>query len=56
MIEYMEASFKDVAKYKIKWLINIVLKLYNNIKWLINIVLKLYNNYIELYDFSDDLF
>lgn len=42
MIEYMEASFKDVAKYKIKWLINIVL--------------KLYNNYIELYDFSDDLF
>lgn len=42
MIEYMEASFKDVAKYKIKWLINIVL--------------KLYNNYIEPYDFSDDLF
>ena len=35
MIEYMEASFKDVAKYKIKWLINIVLKLYNKrrIKW-----------------------
>ena len=42
MIEYMEASFKDVAKYKIKWLINIVL--------------KLYNKYIELYDFSDVLF
>lgn len=42
MIEYMEASFKDVAKYKIKRLINIVL--------------KLYNKYIELYDFSDVLF
>lgn len=39
MIEYMEASFKDVAKYKIKWLINIVL--------------KLYNKYIELYDFDN---
>lgn len=39
MIEYMEASFKDVAKYKIKWLINIVL--------------KLYNKYIELYNFDN---
>ena len=39
MIEYMEASFKDVAKYKIKWLINIVL--------------KFYNKYIELYDFDN---
>lgn len=42
MIEYMEASFMDVVKYKVKWLINIVL--------------KLYNKYIELYDFSDVLF
>nr|DAR76697.1 MAG TPA: hypothetical protein [Caudoviricetes sp.]DAX95511.1 MAG TPA: hypothetical protein [Caudoviricetes sp.] len=39
MIEYMKASFMDVVKHKIKWLINIVL--------------KVYNKYIELYDFDN---
>ena len=39
MIEYMKASKKDVIKYKVKWLIN---TLY-----------KLYGKYIELYDFED---
>lgn len=39
MIEYMKASKKDVIKYKVKWLIN---TLY-----------KLYGKYIELYDFGD---
>lgn len=39
MIEYMEASFKDVVKYKIKWLINLI--------W------KFYCKYVELYDFGD---
>ncbi|WP_265415855.1 hypothetical protein [Fusobacterium pseudoperiodonticum] len=42
MIEYMEASFMDVVKYKVKWLFNILY--------------QIYNKYIELYDFSDDLF
>ena len=39
MIEYMEASFKDVIKYKVKWLVNLI--------W------KFYNKYVELYDFGD---
>lgn len=39
MIEYMEASLKDIAKYKMKWLINSI--------W------KFYNKYVELYDFGD---
>ena len=39
MIEYMEATTKDVIKYKVKWLINTI--------W------KLYNKDIELYDFGD---
>ena len=41
MIEYMEASFIDVIKYKVKWLINIVY--------------RFYCKYIELYDFEDIL-
>ena len=41
MIEYMEASFKDVVKYKIKWLINLI--------W------KFYCKYVELYDFENIL-
>lgn len=39
MIEYMEASFMDVVKYKAKWLINIAF--------------RFYCKYIELYDFGD---
>ena len=39
MIEYMEATTKDVIKYKVKWLISLI--------W------RLYNQYIELYDFGD---
>ena len=39
MIEYMEASLKDIVKYKMKWLINSI--------W------KFYNKYVELYDFRD---
>lgn len=39
MIEYMEATTKDVIKYKVKWLINCI--------W------KFYNKYVELYDFGD---
>lgn len=39
MIEYMEASKKDVIKYKVKWLINIVY--------------RFYCKYVELYDFED---
>ena len=39
MIEYMEASTKDVIKYKVKWLVNIVF--------------RFYCKYIELYDFGD---
>ena len=39
MIEYKEASVKDIVKYKMKWLINSI--------W------KFYNKYVELYDFGD---
>ena len=39
MIEYMEASKKDVVKYKVKWLINLI--------W------RFYNKYVELYDFEN---
>lgn len=39
---YAAAEFKDVVRYKIKWLFNILY--------------QIYNKYIELYDFSDDLF
>lgn len=39
MIEYMEASAKDVVKYKIKWLLNTIY--------------KLYGKYVELYDFEN---
>ena len=39
MIEYKEASVKDILKYKMKWLINTI--------W------KFYNKYVELYDFGD---
>ena len=39
MIEYMEASLKDIDKYKMKWI--------NNSIW------KFYNKYVELYDFGD---
>ncbi|WP_280985103.1 hypothetical protein [Fusobacterium periodonticum] len=39
MIEYMEASKKDIIKYKVKWLINLI--------W------KFYCKYVELYDFGD---
>lgn len=41
MIEYMEASLKDIVKYKMKWVINTI--------W------KFYNKYVELYDFEDIL-
>ena len=36
---FARTSFKDVVKYKIKWLINIVY--------------RFYCKYIELYDFGD---
>ena len=36
---YAKATLKDVIKYKGKWVINTI--------W------KLYNKYIELYDFGD---
>lgn len=39
MIEYMEATTKDIVKYKIKWLINIAF--------------RFYCKYVELYDFGD---
>ena len=39
MIEHMEATTKDVIKYKVKWLINTI--------W------KFYCKYVELYDFGD---
>jgi len=39
MIEYKEASVKDIVKYKMKWLINLI--------W------KFYCKYVELYDFGD---
>nr|DAX72308.1 MAG TPA: hypothetical protein [Caudoviricetes sp.] len=39
MIEYMEATTKDVVRYKVKWLINTIY--------------KLYGKYIELYDFEE---
>lgn len=39
MIEYMEATTKDVIKYKIKWFLNTIY--------------RLYCRYIELYDFED---
>lgn len=39
MFEYMEATTKDVIKYKAKWLINLI--------W------KFYCKYIELYDFEE---
>lgn len=39
MIEYKEASVKDIIKYKVKCLINTI--------W------KFYNKYVELYDFGD---
>ena len=32
MIEYKEASVKDIVKYKVKWLINTLYKLYGNEK------------------------
>lgn len=36
---FARTSFKDVVKYKVKWLINTIY--------------KLYGKYIELYDFED---
>lgn len=39
MFEYKEASVKDILKYKVKWLINLI--------W------KFYCKYVELYDFGD---
>ena len=36
---YAEAEFKDIVKYKIKCVINIIY--------------KFYMNYVELYDFDD---
>lgn len=39
MIEYKEASVKDIVRYKLKWLINIAF--------------RFYCKYIELYDFED---
>ena len=36
---YAEAEFKDIVKYKIKWIFKIVY--------------KLYMNYVELYDFDN---
>ena len=36
---FARPSFKDVIKYKVKWLINTI--------W------KFYNKYVELYDFGD---
>jgi hypothetical protein len=36
---FARTSFKDVIKYKIKWVINTIY--------------KLYGKYIELYDFED---
>lgn len=39
MIEYMEATTKDVIKYKVKWFFNTIY--------------RLYCRYIELYDFED---
>jgi hypothetical protein len=37
--KYAEAELKDIVKYKIKWVINIIY--------------KFYMNYVELYDFDD---
>lgn len=39
MIEYMEASFMDVVKYKVKWIFKIIY--------------KFCMSYIELYDFEE---
>lgn len=39
MIEYMEATTKDVIKYKLIWIVKVIYGLY----------LK----YVELYDFGD---
>jgi len=36
---FARSSFKDVVRYKVKWLISLI--------W------RLYNKYIELYDFGD---
>jgi len=36
---YAAAELKDIVKYKIKWVINIIY--------------KFYMNYVELYDFDD---
>nr|DAU96350.1 MAG TPA: hypothetical protein [Caudoviricetes sp.] len=37
--KYAEAEFKDIVKYKIKWIFKIVY--------------KIYMNYVELYDFDN---
>ena len=36
---FARSSFKDVVRYKVKWLINLI--------W------KFYNKYVDVYDFGD---
>lgn len=53
MIEYMEASVKDIIKYKTVWLIYSLKDIKSKAKWLINLIWRFYNKYVELYDFGD---
>lgn len=39
---FAKATFIDVVKYKVKWFLNTIYRLY-----------RLYCRYIELYDFED---
>lgn len=51
--KYAEAEFKDIVKYKIKWIFKIPSIIKYRIKWIFKIVYKLYMNYVELYNFED---
>lgn len=57
--KYAEAEFKDIVKYKIKWIFKIlkIASIFNiikyRIKWIFKIVYKFYISYVELYDFED---
>ncbi len=57
--KYAEAEFKDIVKYKIKWIFKIlkIASIFNivkyRIKWIFKIVYKIYMNYVELYDFEN---
>ena len=53
MIEYMEASLKDIVKYKTVWLIYSLKDIKSKAKWLINLIWKFYCKYVELYDFEN---